>query len=60
MSDSFKDSALKYHTHPTPGKLEIRPTKPLANKRDLSLAYSPGVAPQIRQANGFEEVFYFG
>jgi len=44
MTDSFKESALKYHTHPTPGKLEIRPTKPLANKRDLSLAYSPGVA----------------
>jgi malate dehydrogenase (oxaloacetate-decarboxylating)(NADP+) len=44
MTDSFKESALKYHTHPLPGKLEIRPTKPLANKRDLSLAYSPGVA----------------
>ena len=44
MTDSFKESALKYHTHPAPGKLEIRPTKPLANKRDLSLAYSPGVA----------------
>ena len=44
MTDSFKESALKYHTYPVPGKLEIRPTKPLANKRDLSLAYSPGVA----------------
>ena len=44
MTDSFKESALKYHTHPRPGKLEIRPTTPLANKRDLSLAYSPGVA----------------
>jgi len=44
MTDSFKESALKYHTHPVPGKLEIRPTKPLVNKRDLSLAYSPGVA----------------
>ena len=44
MTDSFKEAALKYHIHPTPGKLEIRPTKPLANKRDLSLAYSPGVA----------------
>ncbi|MDB2486911.1 NADP-dependent malic enzyme, partial [Porticoccaceae bacterium] len=44
MTDSFKESAIKYHTHPAPGKLEIRPTKPLANKRDLSLAYSPGVA----------------
>lgn len=44
MADSFKESALHYHTHPVPGKLEIRPTKPLANKRDLSQAYSPGVA----------------
>jgi len=44
MTDSFKEAALRYHQHPLPGKLEIRPTKPLANKRDLSLAYSPGVA----------------
>ena len=36
--------ALNYHEFPQPGKLEIRPTKPLANPRDLSLAYSPGVA----------------
>ena len=40
----FKESAIRYHTHPTPGKLAIRPTKPLANKRDLARAYSPGVA----------------
>ncbi|MCB1758922.1 MAG: NADP-dependent malic enzyme [Gammaproteobacteria bacterium] len=44
MADSFKESSLIYHTDPTPGKLAIIPTKPLANKRDLSLAYSPGVA----------------
>ncbi len=44
MTDSFKENALNYHREPTPGKLEIRPTKPLANKRDLALAYSPGVA----------------
>ncbi len=42
--DSFRESSLRYHTDPTPGKLAIRPTKPLANKRDLSRAYSPGVA----------------
>ncbi|MGI9364779.1 MAG: NADP-dependent malic enzyme [Rhizobiaceae bacterium] len=36
--------ALNYHELPRPGKLEVRPTKPLANPRDLSLAYSPGVA----------------
>ncbi|PCJ92177.1 MAG: NADP-dependent malic enzyme [Porticoccaceae bacterium] len=44
MVDSFKESALRYHMEPVPGKLEIRPTKPLANKRDLSQAYTPGVA----------------
>ena len=44
MSESIKDSALRYHMEPTPGKLAIQPTKPLANKRDLSRAYSPGVA----------------
>ncbi len=44
MTDSFKESALRYHTHPVPGKLAIQPTKPLSNKRDLSRAYSPGVA----------------
>ncbi|MCP4286917.1 MAG: NADP-dependent malic enzyme [Gammaproteobacteria bacterium] len=44
MADSFKESSLIYHTDPTPGKLAIVPTKPLANKRDLSRAYSPGVA----------------
>ena len=42
--DSLKESALRYHRDPTPGKLAIRPTKPLANARDLSQAYSPGVA----------------
>lgn len=36
--------ALDYHSHPTPGKISVMPTKPLANQDDLSLAYSPGVA----------------
>jgi malate dehydrogenase (oxaloacetate-decarboxylating)(NADP+) len=36
--------ALEYHELPTPGKISITPTKALANQRDLSLAYSPGVA----------------
>ncbi len=42
--DSRKNAALHYHEFPKPGKLEIRATKPMANGRDLSLAYSPGVA----------------
>ena len=44
ISDDLKSAALVYHTHPKPGKLEIQPTKPLGNQRDLALAYSPGVA----------------
>ena len=39
-----RQAALFYHEFPRPGKLEIRATKPLANGRDLSRAYSPGVA----------------
>ncbi len=44
MSEDLKQSALHYHRYPRPGKLEIKATKPLANQRDLALAYSPGVA----------------
>jgi malate dehydrogenase (oxaloacetate-decarboxylating)(NADP+) len=46
-SDIYKD-ALDYHRYPTPGKLSIHPTKPLADQRDLALAYSPGVAAASR------------
>jgi malate dehydrogenase (oxaloacetate-decarboxylating)(NADP+) len=44
MTDDLADSALRYHRLPRPGKIEVVPTKPLATQRDLSLAYSPGVA----------------
>lgn len=44
MIESFEEEALDYHRFPTPGKLAITATKPLATQRDLSLAYSPGVA----------------
>src|SRR5450432_1506968 len=44
MADDLRDAALEYHRLPTPGKLAIVATKPLANQRDLALAYSPGVA----------------
>ncbi len=40
----LKQDALKYHTHPTPGKLSIIPTKTMVTQKDLALAYSPGVA----------------
>ncbi|WP_323008275.1 NADP-dependent malic enzyme [Paracoccus sp. (in: a-proteobacteria)] len=42
--DNARQAALDYHEFPRPGKLEVRATKPLANGRDLSRAYSPGVA----------------
>ncbi|TQS73783.1 NADP-dependent malic enzyme [Rhodobacteraceae bacterium] len=43
-SEKPRHPALDYHEFPKPGKLEIRATKPMANGRDLSRAYSPGVA----------------
>ena len=46
---SFTDQeALLFHQEGKPGKLEINPTKPMATQRDLSLAYSPGVAVPVR------------
>ena len=41
---ALRDAAREYHAQPAPGKVSVRPTKPLSNQRDLSLAYSPGVA----------------
>jgi malate dehydrogenase (oxaloacetate-decarboxylating)(NADP+) len=43
-SDDLRSGSMIYHRYPRPGKLEIQPTKPLGNQRDLALAYSPGVA----------------
>ncbi len=46
---TFTDQeALQFHQQGKPGKLEITPTKPMATQRDLSLAYSPGVAVPVR------------
>ncbi|MDO8798871.1 NADP-dependent malic enzyme [Phenylobacterium sp.] len=52
MSDAEKrtftdEEALSFHRDPTPGKIAIVPTKPMATQRDLSLAYSPGVAVPV-------------
>ena len=52
MSDAEKrtftdEEALSFHRLPTPGKIAIVPTKPMATQRDLSLAYSPGVAVPV-------------
>jgi malate dehydrogenase (oxaloacetate-decarboxylating)(NADP+) len=42
--EALRDAALEYHRSPVRGKIAVTPTKPLSNQRDLSLAYSPGVA----------------
>ena len=42
--EALRDAARDYHRNPVRGKISITPTKPLVNQRDLSLAYSPGVA----------------
>ncbi len=44
MSKITREDALNYHTMGRPGKIEVIPTKPHSTQRDLSLAYSPGVA----------------
>ncbi|MFO0434320.1 MAG: NADP-dependent malic enzyme [Sphingobacteriaceae bacterium] len=44
MSKFRKEDALEYHTQGRPGKIEVIPTKPYSTQRDLTLAYSPGVA----------------
>ena len=45
---STRDDALNYHAQGRPGKIAVVPTKPVASQRDLSLAYSPGVAEPCR------------
>ncbi|MSU90692.1 NADP-dependent malic enzyme [Rhodobacteraceae bacterium 2CG4] len=44
-----RDEALSYHLEPTPGKLEVRASVPMVTQRDLSLAYSPGVAVPVEE-----------
>jgi malate dehydrogenase (oxaloacetate-decarboxylating)(NADP+) len=58
--DALKDAALRYHELPAPGKLSIRVTKPMSTQRDLSLAYSPGVAEAcLRIAEKPDESFRY-
>jgi malate dehydrogenase (oxaloacetate-decarboxylating)(NADP+) len=47
--DARKQAALDYHSEGRPGKVEVVPTKPVATARELSLAYSPGVAEPCRE-----------
>src|ERR1700743_763690 len=51
-SEDLHAAALAYHRLPRPGKLEIQAIKPLANQRDLALAYSPGVAAACMEIAG--------
>src|SRR5690625_2317339 len=44
MAEDLRAAALEYHRNHPPGKIQVTPSKPLANQRDLALAYSPGVA----------------
>src|SRR5258705_540147 len=55
-----REQALAYHSEGRPGKLKISPTKPTQTQRDLSLAYTPGVAEPCREiARLPEEVFRY-
>jgi malate dehydrogenase (oxaloacetate-decarboxylating)(NADP+) len=55
-----KQDALDYHAYPKPGKIEVVPTKPYSSQRDLSLAYSPGVAePCLKIAENAEDVYKY-
>ena len=56
---SFTDQeALAFHAGAKPGKIEITPTKPMATQRDLSLAYTPGVAVPVRAIAANPEAAY--
>jgi malate dehydrogenase (oxaloacetate-decarboxylating)(NADP+) len=60
MTDNDRDDALEYHSSGRPGKIEVIPTKPTATQRDLSLAYSPGVAkPCLEIARNPEDVYKY-
>lgn len=51
MDNLFRKDALNYHAKGRPGKIEVIPTKPYSTQRDLSLAYSPGVADPCLEIN---------
>ena len=53
-----KEDTLKYHQQPKPGKIEVIPTKPSNSQRDLSIAYSPGVAEPCKEIAANPEDVY--
>jgi malate dehydrogenase (oxaloacetate-decarboxylating)(NADP+) len=60
MANIKKQDALDYHSNGRPGKIEVVPTKPYSSQRDLSLAYSPGVAdPCLSIAENKDDVYKY-
>jgi len=60
MGKLKKQDALDYHSSGRPGKIEVIPTKPYTSQRDLSLAYSPGVAePCLKIAENVEDTYKY-
>ncbi len=58
--EKFINDALEYHTMGRPGKIEVVPTKPTSSQKDLSLAYTPGVAePCLKIAKNIEDVYKY-
>src|SRR2546429_3856914 len=53
-----RQEALDYHSQGRPGKIQVSPTKPFKNQRDLSLAYTPGVAEPCREIAAHPEDAY--
>ncbi|MBP8944867.1 MAG: NADP-dependent malic enzyme [Paludibacteraceae bacterium] len=58
MTKITREEALLYHSQGKPGKIEIVPTKPYSSQRDLSLAYSPGVAEPCLEIKKSEDAVY--
>ncbi len=58
MKPTKKQDALDYHSQGRPGKIEVIPTKPYSSQRDLSLAYSPGVAEPCLEIEKNEDDVY--
>src|SRR6476620_9109247 len=56
--DLRKEEALRYHSKGKPGKIEVVPTKEAKTQRDLSLAYSPGVAEPCKEIAANKEDVY--
>ena len=56
--DKLREDALRYHSEPIPGKISIKSTKPCITQRDLSLAYTPGVAAPCLEIEAHPELAY--